>query len=453
VTISTQPAPPGATPPRRSLWTRETRLLLITVALSVAVLFLLARFRFPDQEPLELPAQPLQRLAARAAFDDLGAAVSRAAERVRPALRVIEVPATTGMKSLTLEDVLWRDPGHVTRRLALAYRFRQDAVIVLGQPQAWLAAAPAQPAVRASDDVRGLVVLEAAGEVSDGWQPPAISTLSSPQYLLIAEATYGGVALRPLFGGTADPFTDPLWDQPLLALGQDIRAADGAFVFTLEGSFAGAVRDRQGVHVLVPAEQLIRTAERLLSSGRRRAARIGVRLQHLGPGLRVATGATAGAVVSDVEPGSPAGSVIAPGDVITAVAGRRVGTPEDALLAIARLAVNAPAAIELRRNRERLVVTVTPVALEDPALVPLRDVLGVTLRRVATGARADVIEPGGAAAVGGMQEGDVVTWIDGTDAPTPQRVTAIWAALAPKESALVRIDRGGEPLVLALGRP
>jgi S1-C subfamily serine protease len=167
----------------------------------------------------------------------------------------------------------------------------------------------------------------------------------------------------------------------------------------------------------------------------------------------VATGATAGAVVSDVEPGSPAGSVIAPGDVITAVAGRRVGTPEDALLAIARLAVNAPAAIELRRNRERLVVTVTPVALEDPALVPLRDVLGVTLRRVATGARADVIEPGGAAAVGGMQEGDVVTWIDGTDAPTPQRVTAIWAALAPKESALVRIDRGGEPLVLALGRP
>ena len=81
---------------RPPFWSRETRLLLLTVALSVAVLFALARFRFPGQEPLELPAQPLQRLAARAAFEDLSAAVSRAAERLRPALQVVRVPTSVG---------------------------------------------------------------------------------------------------------------------------------------------------------------------------------------------------------------------------------------------------------------------------------------------------------------------------------------------------------------------
>ena len=455
MTITNQPETAPDAPPRtRPFWSRETRLLLITVGLSVAVLFLLARFRFPNQEPLEVPAQPLQRLAARAAFDDLGAAVTRAAERVRPALRVIEVPAArTGLKSLTLEDVLWREPGDTGSRLALAYRFRQDTLMVVGHPRAWAGAETAQASVLAADDVRGLVVLEATGEASDGWQPPGMAGLPSAQYLLIAEATAGGVALRPLFGGTADRFTDPLWDQPLLALGPDLRIADGALVFSLEGNFAGAVTDRHGVRAVVPAELLVRAAERLLTSGRRRASTIGVRLQRLDSALKAATGAGTGAVVTDVSADGPAASVLAPGDVIVAVAGRRVGSPEEALLAIARLAVNAPAAVEIRRNAERRVVAVTPAVLADPPSTAPRDVLGVALRRVPNGARADSIEPGGAAAIAGMRAGDVVTWVDGTEGPAPQRVVAVWEALAPRESALVRVERAGEPLLLALRKP
>src|SRR5690349_12674799 len=64
-------------------WTRETRLLVVTIVLSVSVLLALARLRFPGQEPRErlvLPARPLQQIVERASFDDLTNAVTRAAD-------------------------------------------------------------------------------------------------------------------------------------------------------------------------------------------------------------------------------------------------------------------------------------------------------------------------------------------------------------------------------------
>src|SRR5262245_23176150 len=60
------------TPPRHSA--RETRLLLITLAVSVVALLLLARFRFPERPIADLsPPQPLTRLTRVTAFDELSA--------------------------------------------------------------------------------------------------------------------------------------------------------------------------------------------------------------------------------------------------------------------------------------------------------------------------------------------------------------------------------------------
>ena len=68
-------------------WTRETRLLVVTVLLAVSVLLALARLRFPGAEPsarLSLPVRPLQQIVERASFDDLAASVTRAADRIAP---------------------------------------------------------------------------------------------------------------------------------------------------------------------------------------------------------------------------------------------------------------------------------------------------------------------------------------------------------------------------------
>jgi hypothetical protein len=52
--------------------TRETRLLVVTLAVSATLLLVLAQFRFPAEErvqPVGPVTPPLERLAARATFD------------------------------------------------------------------------------------------------------------------------------------------------------------------------------------------------------------------------------------------------------------------------------------------------------------------------------------------------------------------------------------------------
>lgn len=435
------------------LWTRETRLLLITVGLSLAVLFVLARFRFPDQEPLELPTQPLQRLAARAAFDDLSAAVARAAERVRPAVRVVPLPAPGDARSLSVEDVLWSRPEDSVAPLALAYRFREDAALMVTHARMTSIAPVAGLSVAATDDVRGLAVLAVEDAAADSWQPLSLSSPLAPQYLLLAEATRAGVAVRPLFGGAADPFVDPQWNQPILALGRDVHAPDGAFVFSLEGAFVGAVIDRHGVQAIVPAEVLVRAAEQLKMEGRRATSTIDVRLQRLDPALMSATGARSGALVAQVAPDGPAAPLLAPGDVIVAVAGRAVDSPDTALLEIARHAPGSPLPLAVLRDSERLQITVRPRAVHRPDAGDIAGQFGAVLRPAPGGSLVASVATGGAAAAAGIRPGDVITWLADVPQPAPPRISSSWEALAAGQSMLAGILRDDEPLVIALLKP
>src|SRR5690242_18879478 len=117
---------------------RETRLLLLTLGVSVAMLFVLARFRFPERPISELAApQPLTRLARATTFEDLSATLAdllrRAADAQIP-LRVGDADGNT--------------------RLVPALRFRDDLAIavVAGNQRVTGDATP----VVGRDEVRGL---------------------------------------------------------------------------------------------------------------------------------------------------------------------------------------------------------------------------------------------------------------------------------------------------------
>src|SRR4051812_33276392 len=141
--------------PRR--WPRETRLLVVTIVLSVAGLVMLARFRFPTQQPLALPVQPLQQLAARAAFDDLSASVTRATARVRASLVVVaRAPAPEVARSFSLEDVLRQDGTEPAADHVLALRFRPNLAVVVsaGRPLSLRAADARVLQVQRRDDLR-----------------------------------------------------------------------------------------------------------------------------------------------------------------------------------------------------------------------------------------------------------------------------------------------------------
>jgi hypothetical protein len=437
--------------PSRRFWSRETRLLLITVAVSLGALLVLARFRFPDQEPLELPTQPLQRLAARAAFDDLSAAVARAAERVRPALDVIELNDAGGTgRSMSLEDILWRSQVDAGAPLSLAYRFRSDAAVVVAHARPWPVVVSGYE-VAGQDELRGVTVLRHAS-APDDWQPLGVSSLSSPQYLLVAEPTRAGVALRPLFGGSAGSFIHPQWNQPLLALGQGVSPENGALVFSLDGAFAGAVVNRLGVRAIVPAEALLGEAERLLESRPGALSTIGVHLQPLSAHLRNATGANSGAIVTQVDPTGPAAEILAVGDVIGAVAGRLVPTPEQALLSIAQLAPNNPATIQVLRGRKTITLAVKPIPIDRVPVAVTEHQLGLKLRNTPGGVYVESVIHGSAAAEAGFRAGDVITRVAGDTRSGPGDVAAEWEQLARGASILIAIDRGGTHILLGLSK-
>jgi hypothetical protein len=53
----------------------------------------------------------------------------------------------------------------------------------------------------------------------------------------------------------------------------------------------------------------------------------------------------------------------------------------------------------------------------------------------------------------GLLTGDLITWAGGTPAPSPAVILRAYAAQASETALLVGVERGSEPLVMALPRP
>src|SRR5689334_4041019 len=96
--------------PNRPRVSRETRLLLTTVFLSLAALWVLARIRFPAPRTPNPVAPLLTQLARGTAFEDLERVVFELEPQVVPTLHLISLDDGRSMPSL---------------------RFRTDAVLTL----------------------------------------------------------------------------------------------------------------------------------------------------------------------------------------------------------------------------------------------------------------------------------------------------------------------------------
>ena len=72
---------------------RDTRLLVLVIAVAVVVLFVLAQFRFPEAEVSLSTVSPagLDRLAAQSNYGDLASAVQTTLKGVEPSLLVFNL--------------------------------------------------------------------------------------------------------------------------------------------------------------------------------------------------------------------------------------------------------------------------------------------------------------------------------------------------------------------------
>src|SRR5688572_16564627 len=210
-----------AEPPARS--GRETRLLLVTIIVSVAVLLLLARFRFPaqiEQQPVDPAPAPLERLAARGAYDELASAMADLERRIGPRVAVFRV-----------------EPSRPSGGFVVAPRVTADrAVALLGPEEALAPVDDVAAAIVTRDFVHDLAIVSVPSAEDAVVAPRTGQPRQGPRYVVAVEGTPQGPALRPVYVGRVGTISESGGAAYVTLSGLQSPLPRGAAVFTLEGS-------------------------------------------------------------------------------------------------------------------------------------------------------------------------------------------------------------------------
>jgi S1-C subfamily serine protease len=210
---------------------------------------------------------------------------------------------------------------------------------------------------------------------------------------------------------------------------------------------AGLAADVGGGLALVPGDVIKSAADRLRGDPDRKYGRLGIEVQPLTAGVGSAARAHVGVVVTWVDANGPAAGQLVATDVIEAVDENWIFTYEHWRARVPRLAVGQTTTLRVRRRNEirNVALTATPPAASG-ALRPL----GLTMRAAPRiGVEISSVAPGSAAALAGLQPGDVITIAGDRQAPTPAMVRREFAAAADRPM-IVGVTRGNAHHVLAL---
>jgi serine protease DegQ len=264
-----------------------------------------------------------------------------------------------------------------------------------------------------------------------------------------ADVTGEHVALRPVFIGGLFPAMSPLWSGEIWLLPADTAIAPGTFVFTTEGAFAGlGVRHEQDA-ALVPAALLNRAVEQLQQP--RTPGELGITVQPLSASIASATGASAGVVVTAVDPDGPAAGKLVATEVIEAIDGEAVQTFDHWRARAARAASGDTLTLRVRGSGVVRDVPVTAIASVPPAEPADEPTLGLRLRSIPkVGVEVLSVQPRSRSARAGIQQGDLITVAGGHSSPSSAQFTELFVSLPQGGSLVVALTRGNERHVIAI---
>jgi hypothetical protein len=414
---------------------RETRLLLATIAVSVAVLLLLARFRSPEEAArpaADAAPPPLERLAARATYDELAAIMIDVERRIAPSIVVVGGQANGAVSYTPAVRVL---PDRAVAVLA-----RNRRVVPVSTAQA--------PQIISRDAVRELIVIQSTARSDAVAIMPSVAPRPGPRYLTIVEATAQGPAVRPVYVGRTELFADPRWPDSVLAvtaIQQTLPA--GSAVFSLDGGFIGLVAESNGTVTVIPASTLLSVVRAVPAASAPRG-QLPFDVQTLTPQLARAAGAEKGVMVSYMFPGTRAD--LASGDVIQSIDGIGVTTVGGfRQIEQSRTPGESVTITAIRRGQPlRVTITATEPGAGNAAA---NDYIGAVLRNVpGAGAEIVTIQPGGAAAQAGLRAGDLIVALEQTRQPDASSIERAFRTARPGEALLLTIRRDTDHQVLAL---
>lgn len=427
---------PPADQPRRS--SRETRLLLVTIAVAVGVLLLLARFRFPEQAgppPAEPAPAPLERLAARAAYDELASTMADLERRILP--RVMLLPVRSE---------------RVTSGFVVAPRVMADrAVALLGADETWIPSVDTPVEVMARDLARELAVLSLPPAEDAVVSPRAGAPRTGPRYVVVVEGTSQGPILRPVYVGRTTIVQEPRTGTPHLQLSAlQHSVAAGSAVFSLDGLFIGLVREGGTSTMVVPGDFLRTVAERAQPTAARGVGSIGVEVQPLTSALARATGADHGVMVSHAKLTGPSTGVLQAGDVIQSVDGTAVTTVAGFRQIEQTRTPGEPVTLTIVRAGDTEQVTVRAVDVAAPIEQTTEDhgIVGRSIPNV--GIEVVAVQAGSPAARAGLERGDLILRVGPQQSPDLNAVARAFRAAKPGDVLLVNVQRSRQHHVLAL---
>jgi hypothetical protein len=416
---------------------RETRLLLTTVFLSIAALWVLARIRFPERPATPNPVTPLlaQLSPRRVLFEDLERAVFELEPEALSALHVLSVQPAGPAGG-------WDGSGHSIASL----RFRDDAVVALMDTVVGVSITGGK--LLAHDPVTGLAVIRTASSELPPLRTWTPQSTDYPRYVLVSDASQGSISLRPVFVGHLRAVPKSAWSGDTWRMTSDVTLPNGTFVFTTSGALAGMVVGQPDEPAIVPASTLISSAQRLLEQDQAAVGSLGINVQPLTPQLQGATGLKSGVVVTRVDPKSPAAGKIVATDIIDAVDRYTILTKADWDAHATRVPAGNMITLRIRRSgrTEEVQVTAFP-----PAAAAASSRLGLTMRvRSGIGTEVLYVEDGSAAMLAGIAVNDVLTRFGEWPAPMPEQINDAFAAATKDRALLVAVTRGGSHFVVAL---
>jgi hypothetical protein len=421
---------------------KETRLLLVTIVVSVGVLLLLARFRFPDQpvgQAVESAPAPLERLAARAAYDELASVMSELERRIAPRVATLRVQSEDGRAGVALGPRLAPD----------------RAVALLAPDQRFVGLTTQEPfEVLSRDPSNGVVVIRVPAVDDSAVTVRAPAARPGPRFVAVLEHSSAGPILKPVYVGRMELTKDGETGGPLLVLhGLQPTIAPGSAIFSLDAVFLGLVRTAGETTMVVPADALRSMSESGPVKDGPRGGSFGIELGALTPALARATSAKNGAVVVHVTPGGPNDGILQDGDVIQMLDGAPVMTPASVRDAErGRSPGSSVSATVIRRGSPLELMLRIGESGVMPA--PPGNSHGFAGRNV-SGAGIEVVkvETGGSAARAGLQRGDLIVSIDGEPARDLAELTRRYRALTAGQAMLLGVVRPDGRLVLALEKP
>lgn len=210
----------------------------------------------------------------------------------------------------------------------------------------------------------------------------------------------------------------------------------------------------QGLSFAVPMDVALKVKDELLAHGKVTRGRIGVSVQDINQALADSFGlkGVSGALVSSVEPGSPADKAgLMPGDVITAVNGQRIDGSGDLSAHIADIRPGTAARIDLVRKGAAKTIEARVGELQDAKIAKAdtdranQGKLGLAVRPLdrdekrQAGAEGLVVEQvGGPAERAGIQPGDIILSLNGNKVSTVEELRNLVSKAGKRVALLVQ---------------